>query len=146
MADFPMNTTEAPVVNQSEVSKRLPLAQSIAELIGVKTSAVAFADLRDAARSLGMSAKRKTDGTVSSVDPVARSIFTLLLARFAKHAPVTRGQLMELVGIARTLPDGEGKGVDGAIYFKDGAVKGDSATLGSLKVRPAFAAGNVSLD
>jgi DNA-binding transcriptional LysR family regulator len=143
-----MNTTEAPVVNQSvtKSAERAPLAQSIAELIGVKTSAVAFADLRDAARSLGMSAKRKSDGTVGSVDPVARSVFTLLLARFAKHAPVTRGQLMELVGIARTLPDGEGKGVDGAIYFKDGAVKGDSATLGSLKVRPAFAAGNVSLD
>ena len=143
-----MNTTQevSPVQNQSEVSKRLPLAQSIAELIGAKTSAVTFADLRQSAKELGMSAKRKSDGTVGSVDPVARSIFTLLLARFAKHAPVTRGQLMELVGIAKTLPDGEGKSVDGAIYFKDGAVKGDSASLGSLKIRPAFAAGNVSLD
>ena len=143
-----MNTTEAPVVNQSEVkpAERAPLSQSIAELIGVKTSMVAFADLRQAAKELGMSAKRKSDGTVGTVDPVARSVFTLLLARFAKHAPVTRGQLMELVGIAKTLPDGEGKGVDGAIYFKDGAVKGDSASLGTLKVRPAYAAGNVSLD
>ena len=144
-----MNTTQevSPVVNQSAVSaERLPLAQSIAELIGAKTSTVAFADLRQSAKELGMSAKRKSDGTVGSVDPVARSVFTLLLARFARHAPVTRGQLMELVGIAKTLPDDEGKGVDGAIYFKDGAVKGDSATLGSLKVRPAFAAGNVSLD
>ena len=145
-----MNTAEAPVVNQSEAAKaverRLPMGEAIAELIGDKSSLVTFGDLRDAARSLGMSAKRKSDGTVGSVDPVARSIFTLLLARFARHAPVTRGQLMELVGIARTLPNGEGKGVDGAIFFKDGAVKGDSATLGSLKIRPAFAAGNVSLD
>ena len=144
-----MNTQEvSPVQNQSEVksTERAPLSQSIAELIGVKTSTVAFADLRQAAKELGMSAKRKSDGTVGSVDPVARSIFTLLLARFAKHAPVTRGQLMELVGIAKTLPDGEGKGVDGAIYFKDGEVKGDSASLGTLKIRPAYAAGNVSLD
>ena len=142
------NTSELPVSNQSEVkaTERAPLSQSIAELIGSKTSAVTFADLRQAAKELGMSAKRKSDGTVGSVDPVARSVFTLLLARFAKHAPVTRGQLMELVGIAKTLPDGEGKGVDGAIYFRDGAVRGDSATLGSLKIRPAFAAGNVSLD
>lgn len=143
-----MKSTEtAPVQNQSEVSAgRAPLSQSIAELIGVKTSVVAFADLRQAAKELGMSAKRKSDGTVGSVDPVARSVFTLLLARFAKHAPVARGQLIELVGIAKTLPDGDGKGVDGAIYFKDGAVKGDSASLGTLKIRPAFAAGNVSLD
>lgn len=144
-----MKSTETPPVqNQPEapVVQRTPLSWSIAELIGVKTSAVAFADLRQAAKELGMSAKRKSDGRVGSVDPVARSVFTLLLARFAKHAPVTRGQLMELVGIAKTLPDGEGKGVDGAIYFKDGAVKGDSASLGTLKLRPAFAAGNVSLD
>ena len=137
-----------PVVNQSEMksNQRAPLSESIAELLGVKTSAVTFADLRQSAKELGISAKRKTDGRVGSVDPVARSVFTLLLARFAKHAPVTRGQLMELVGIAKTLPDGEGKGVDGAIYFKDGTVKGDSTTLGTLKIRPAYAAGNVSLD
>ena len=145
-----MSTTQevSPVKNQFEVksAERMPLSQSIAELIGDKTSAVTFADLRQSARELGMSAKRKADGTVASVDPVARAIFCLLLARFARHAPVTRGQVLELVGISKVMPDGEGKGVDGALYLRDGAVKGDSASLGTVKIRPAFAAGNVSLD
>ena len=125
---------------------RQPLSYLIAELIGDKTSAVTFSDLRDAAQRLGMSARRKADGTVSSVDPVERAVFCLLLARFARHQPVTRGQILELVGISRTMNAEGAKGVDGALYLKDGTVKGDSASLGTVKVRPAGASGNVTLD
>ena len=144
-----MNTQEvSPVQNQSEVksTERAPLSQSIAELIGVKTSTVAFADLRQAAKELGMSAKRKSDGTVGSIDPVARATFALLLARFAKHQPMKTSQLMELVNLSKAQSADGSKGADGAFRFIEGKCKGDAASLGSLRLVAAFAAGNVSLD
>lgn len=148
-ADFLMNTTEEALVqNQSEVkpTERAPLSQSIAELIGVKTSAVAFADLRDAARTLGINAKRTADGKVRSVDPVDRAVFALLLARFAKHQPMKTSQLMELVGISKTQNADGSKATEGAFRFVEGKVKGEAASLGSLKLAPAASAGNVTLD
>lgn len=142
------NTSIAPSEVKSEVSTpvALPLGDQIRELIGSKSSLVKFSDLRNAAMRLGMSAKRKADGTVSSVDPVERAVFCLLLARFARHQPVTRGQILELVGISRTMNADGSKGNDGALYLKDGTVKGDSASLGTVKVRPAGVAGNITLD
>lgn len=146
------NTIEAPrsEAKSSEVSVpapvALPLGEQIRELVGATTSLVKFSDLRDAARLLGISAKRKADGSVASVDPVERAVFCLLLARFARHQPVTRGQILELVGISRTMNAEGAKGVDGALYLKDGTVKGDSASLGTVKIRPAGASGNVTLD
>ena len=145
------NIQEAsPVVNQSEATKaierRQPLGEAIAALIGDKSSLVTFDDLRKAAVALGISAKRGTDGKVRSVDPVARATFALLLARYAKHQAMKTTQLMELVGLSKTQNADGSKGIDGAFRFIDGKVKGDAASLGSLKLASAFAAGNVSLD
>ena len=151
-SDFPMsNIQEAlPVQNQSEVAKaierRQPLGEQIAALIGDKSSLVIFDDLRKAAIALGISAKRGTDGKVRSVDPVARATFSLLLSRVAKHHPMKTSQLMELVNLSKTQNADGSKGIDGAFRFIDGKVKGDAASLGSLKLASAFAAGNVSLD
>ena len=146
------NTSELPVVNQSQseatkaIERRQPLGESIADLIGVKTSLVVFDDLRKAAIALGISAKRSTDGKVRSVDPVARATFALLLARFARHQPMKTSQLMELVNLSKTQNADGSKGADGAFRFIEGKCKGDAASLGSLRLVAAFAAGNVSLD
>ena len=146
-----MTTQEAlPVQNQSEAAKtverRLPLGEQIAQLIGDRSSLVTFEDLRKSAIALGISAKRGGDGKVRSVDPVARATFALLLARFAKHQAMKTSQLMELVNLSKTQNADGSKGIDGAFRFIDGKVKGDAASLGSLKLASAFAAGNVSLD
>ena len=144
------NITEDPVTNQSEASKaierRQPLGEAIAALIGDKTSLVIFDDLRKSAIALGISAKRGGDGKVRSVDPVARATFSLLLARFAKHQPMKTSQLMELVNLSKTQNADGSKGIDGAFRFVEGKCKGDAASLGSLRLVAAFAAGNVSLD
>lgn len=124
----------------------LPLGEQIRELVGAKSSLVKFGDLRDAAQRLGMSAKRKADGTVASVNALDRAIFLTLFARFCQHGNVTKGQLFELVGISRTMNAEGAKGPDGALFFKDGAVRGESATLGTMKVRPAGQVGRVVLD
>ena len=141
-----------PIQNQSQsevaktVERRLPLGEAIAELIGAKSSLVIFDDLRKAAIALGISAKRGGDGKVRSVDPVARATFALLLARFAKHQPMKTSQLMELVNLSKTQNADGSKGIDGAFRFIEGKCKGDAASLGSLRLVAAFAAGNVSLD
>ena len=124
----------------------LPLGEQIRELVGSKTSLVKFGDLRDAAQRLGMSAKRKADGSVVSVNALDRAVFLVLFVRFCQHGNVTKGQLFELVGISRAM-NGEGaKGPDGALYFREGTVRGESATLGAMKVRPAGQVGKVTLD
>ena len=151
-ADFSTMSTqqlEAPVEVKSEVSApapALPLGEQIRELIGGKTSLVRFSDLRDAAQRLGISAKRKADGSVSSVNALDRAVFLVLFARFCQHGNVTKGQLFELVGISRTMSDDGAKGPDGALFFREGTVKGESATLGTMKVRPAGQVGRVTLD
>ena len=150
-----MSTTEAPrsEVKSSEVSvpasekkDRKPLGYAILDLIGNQQSAVVFDDLRHAARLLGISAKRKADGSVVSVNALDRAVFLCLFARFCMHGSVTKGQLFELVGISRTMSDDGAKGPDGALFFREGTVKGESATLGTMKVRPAGQVGRVTLD
>lgn len=134
----------APVPEKKE--DRKPLGYAILDLVGNGRSAVVFDDLRHAARLLGISAKRKTDGSVSSVNALDRAVFLVLFARFCQHGNVTKGQLFELVGISRTMSDDGSKGPDGALFFREGTVKGESATLGTMKVRPAGQVGKVTLD
>ena len=129
-----------------EKKDRKPLGYAILDLIGNQQSAVVFDDLRYAARLLGISAKRKADGSVLSVNALDRAVFLVLFARFCQHGNVTKGQLFELVGISRTMSDEGAKGPDGALFFREGTVKGESATLGTMKVRPAGQVGKVTLD
>ena len=144
--EAPRNEVKSEVSAPTEKKDRKPLGYAILDLIGNQQSAVVFDDLRHAARLLGISAKRKADGSVVSVNALDRAVFLVLFTRFCHAGNVTKGQLFELVGISRTMNDEGAKGPDGALFFRDGAVKGESATLGTMKVRPAGQVGKVTLD
>ena len=138
----------APVSNQSEVSAPVASAQRVAlgsQISAVLKDGVAFSDLRSAAMELGITATRSADGSVKSTNPVCRSVFCVLLASYAGKQGITRGQLIELAGLSRTINvDGSKSEAAGALYLADGKVNGDRASLGTVKIRPAGKSGNVS--